>query len=260
MTKETRGAGLADMRDEVGKSLAMTEKMKPQATDEKFFDPNQIDQFTEVDKNKDVDKESNNLGLIDDEEFDLQPKKLSQLTNQQIDLITESWRIVDEIGSEAVGVILFKNIFTIAPSALELFSFKDVPDLYESPQLKNHGRIVVETVGRAVGGLYDLEQLIPVLRTLGSQHIMRSVLPEHYPVVRDALIQTLSGALGDKWNDEVEIAWATAYKVIAETMAFGMNIDDAIAQAQGDEEDADFSEELTPTKIALIQATWNKVQ
>jgi hypothetical protein len=29
MTKETRGAGLADMRDEVGKSLAMTEKMKP---------------------------------------------------------------------------------------------------------------------------------------------------------------------------------------------------------------------------------------
>ena len=81
MTKETRGAGLADMRDEVGKSLAMTEKMKPQATDEKFFDPNQIDQFTEVDKNKDVDKESNNLGLIDDEEFDLQPKKLNQLTN-----------------------------------------------------------------------------------------------------------------------------------------------------------------------------------
>jgi len=29
MTKETRGANLAEMREEVGKSLAMTEKMKP---------------------------------------------------------------------------------------------------------------------------------------------------------------------------------------------------------------------------------------
>ena len=36
----------------------------------------------------------------------------------------DSWKIVDDIGSETVGVILFKNIFTIAPGALELFSFK----------------------------------------------------------------------------------------------------------------------------------------
>ena len=168
--------------------------------------------------------------MIEDD-LDIQPKKINQLTNQQIEMISESWRVVDEIGSEAVGVLLFKNIFTIAPGALELFSFKDEYDLYESQKLKSHGRIVVETVGRAVGGLYDLESLIPVLRTLGSQHIMRGVLPEHYPVVRDALVQTLSGALGDKWNDEVELAWATAYKIISDTMAFGQNVDDAIAQA-----------------------------
>ena len=80
----------------------------------------------------------------------------------------DSWKIVDDIGSETVGVILFKNIFTIAPGALDLFSFKNEPDIYESRSLKNHGRIVVETVGRVVGGLYDLESLIPVLKTLGS--------------------------------------------------------------------------------------------
>jgi len=36
------------------------------------------------------------------------------------------------LGDETVGVLLFKNIFTAAPSALELFSFKNIPlkDLY----------------------------------------------------------------------------------------------------------------------------------
>ena len=103
--------------------------------------------------------------------------------------------------------------------------------MYESDKLKAHGKRVVETVGKAVVGLKEIEKLVPILRSLGKNHVMKGVLPEHYSIVRDALLMTLSGALGDNWNDAVANAWKSTYKVLAETMAFGENVDEAIAKA-----------------------------
>jgi hypothetical protein len=37
-----------------------------------------------------------------------------------------------KLGAETVGVLLFKNIFTAAPAVLELFSFKNSSDLYNT--------------------------------------------------------------------------------------------------------------------------------
>ena len=69
-----------------------------------------------------------------------------------------------------MGVVLFKNIFKIAPGALKLFSFKDEKDLYNSPALKSHGMMVVKTVGVAVSGLTNIDSLVPVLTQLGFSH------------------------------------------------------------------------------------------
>ena len=46
----------------------------------------------------------------------------------------------------------------------ELFSFKDEPNLAESPKLKKHAMSVMNTVGVAVAGLADLASLVPVLQ------------------------------------------------------------------------------------------------
>ena len=105
------------------------------------------------------------------------------LTPHRIRLIQASWQKVRALGSEAVGVILFKNIFTIAPSALQLFTFRNRKDLYNSPFLKEHGSKVVDAVGAAVDGLNDLEALVKMLTQLGKFHVPRGVQPEHYPVV-----------------------------------------------------------------------------
>ena len=67
--------------------------------------------------------------------------------------VENSWKKVAALGVENVGVLLFKNIFTIAPEALELFSFRNEPNLYDSLTLKAHGVNVVNTVGKAVAGL-----------------------------------------------------------------------------------------------------------
>ena len=95
----------------------------------------------------------------------------------------DSWTKVAKLGVEKVGVVLFKNIFKIAPGALQMFSFRDEPNLYESAVLKKHGAAVVSAVGTAVAGLSDLEALVPVLRNLGKTHAKRGILPEHYPIV-----------------------------------------------------------------------------
>ena len=46
----------------------------------------------------------------------------------------------------------------------ELFSFRDEPNLAESPKLKKHAMSVMNTVDLAVKGLADLDKLVPVLQ------------------------------------------------------------------------------------------------
>lgn len=140
------------------------------------------------------------------------------LDDKTKEAVEKSWKKVEGLGAETVGVLLFKNIFKIAPEALPLFSFKDEEDLYNSPKLKAHGSKVVTTVGTAVAGLRDLGTLVPVLQALGKRHVPRGVLAPHYKVVGDALIETLKGGLGDDFTPEVEEAWKTVYGVVADTM------------------------------------------
>lgn len=139
----------------------------------------------------------------------------------QVDAVTASWDKAAALGAETVGVLLFKRIFEIAPEALQLFSFKDEPDLYESAALKKHGVLVVSTVGKAVAGLKDLEKLAPVLKNLGKAHAGKGIVAAHYDVVGQALIDTLQAGLGDDFTDEVKGAWLSVYGVVKATMLDG---------------------------------------
>ena len=79
------------------------------------------------------------------------------ISTATISSVEDSWNKVVQLGLETVAVNFYRNIFTAAPEALQLFSFKDVPDLYNSPQLKKHGVTVIKTVGTAVAGIvFDL--------------------------------------------------------------------------------------------------------
>ena len=81
---------------------------------------------------------------------------------------------------ETQGVLLFRHIFTIAPGALELFSFKDEPDLYNSSKLKKHGKGVMTYVDMA---LDDFDGNRPELHRLGKRHFDRGIQIPHYEVV-----------------------------------------------------------------------------
>ena len=134
--------------------------------------------------------------------------------------VNETWKLVAE-DMTTHGVAFFKRIFELAPEALQLFSFKDEPNLYESPALKKHATKVMTTVGVAVAGLADLEKLVPVLHGLGERHKDRGVLPAHYDVVGAALLYALEQGLGARWTPHVKEAWSSVYKLVASTMIDG---------------------------------------
>ena len=113
------------------------------------------------------------------------------MNTEQKKLVMESWKYVQELGTERIGVQLFRNIFTTAPAALQLFSFRDEPDLYESRVLKAHGASVINTIGIAVAGLRDFDSLVPVLQILGRKHIGLGLVPEHFDLVGIELLRTL---------------------------------------------------------------------
>ena len=148
----------------------------------------------------------------------INPERTMSVQPNHVEEVEKSWAKVAALGVENVGVLLFKNIFTVAPEALELFSFKNEPDLYDSPKLKAHGANVVSTVGKAVAGLRELEALVPVLAALGERHVGYGILEPHYDVVGKALLMTLEQGLGDAFTPEVKEAWTLVYGVVATTM------------------------------------------
>lgn len=135
-----------------------------------------------------------------------------------IRLTQESWAKVVAIGLQDVGEMFFKRIFEIAPEALQLFPFKNEPDVYESEGFKKHALNVMVNVGKAVDGLNDLEALVPVLTALGKRHVGYGVKKEHYAVIGQALMDTLKTGLKDSWSDELEKAWTDVYTIVKDTM------------------------------------------
>jgi len=146
------------------------------------------------------------------------------LTTEEVKDVKASWVKVAALGSEEVGVLLFKEIFRLAPDALSLFSFKDLPqsELYKSRQLKNHGKKVVDTVGAAVGGLHDLPSIVPVLQSLGVRHAHLGLEEAHFKVVGEALINTLALGLGESFTPSLKKAWVKVYVTVQTVMLGAM--------------------------------------
>ena len=124
------------------------------------------------------------------------PQKLDdlpELTDGMIKLTRASWHyMLNEVTDEKkFGLLLFKQIFTLAPEALDMFKFKDDWDKGESEQVNTHVIAVVETITEAISKLEDTSSLVASLRKLGKSHAARGIQPAHYDIVGQALMKTI---------------------------------------------------------------------
>lgn len=88
----------------------------------------------------------------------------------------------------------------------------------ESDNFKSHAEKVAGTLSKAVENLTSLDMLVPILKQLGQSHVARNVQKEHYPIVGQAILNTLAGALGEQWTPVVKKAWTIVIDTVAQTM------------------------------------------
>ena len=151
--------------------------------------------------------------------------------------VLESMKIVSE-DLHGVGMDFFVGIFQKYPEIKQLFPFgmdiedMTVEEIRNCKRLQLHAYKVMETLASVVGGLQDFQALIPALRELGLRHITWGILPEHYDMIFDTLIDTIAkrvmlsntaGIADDAmtmliWTKETREAWEICYDAIKSVM------------------------------------------
>ena len=132
------------------------------------------------------------------------------MTNEQIKLVQDSFRQVAPI-AETAAQLFYARLFELDPD-LELL-FKG--------NLSEQGRKLMQMLGLAVNSLDRMNQLLPVVRSLGTRHVSYGVRDKDYDTVGQALLWTLWKALGDAFTADVETAWSNVYATLASAMQSG---------------------------------------
>jgi hemoglobin-like flavoprotein len=132
------------------------------------------------------------------------------MTNEQIKLVQDSFRKVAPI-AETAAQLFYARLFELDPD-LELL-FKG--------NLSEQGRKLMQMLGVAVSSLDRMDQLLPVVRSLGTRHVSYGVRDKDYDTVGQALLWTLQKGLGEAFTPDVEAAWSNVYTTLASEMQTG---------------------------------------
>lgn len=129
------------------------------------------------------------------------------MTPQQIERVQQSFAKVVPIADTAAA-LFYARLFELAPSVRPLFK-GDMPE---------QGRKLMAMLATVVNGLTRLDTIVPAAQKLAVRHVGYGALPEHYPVVGTALIDTLAQGLGDEFTPETRQAWIDAYALLSGVM------------------------------------------
>ena len=132
------------------------------------------------------------------------------LTSIEIVLVRASFARVVTIQDVAAD-LFYDRLFVIAPKLRELFP----------ADLSQQKKKLMQMIAAAVGGLSNLDKLVPAVKALGARHVGYGVTAADYAIVGEALVWTLEQGLGDEFTPEVRSAWAKVYDLVAATMQAG---------------------------------------
>jgi hemoglobin-like flavoprotein len=59
---------------------------------------------------------------------------------------------------------------------------------------------------------------LPAAGKLAKRHVNYGVIPEHYPIVGQALLWTIQRMLGLNWTSDIAAAWTEAYGMLSDHM------------------------------------------
>lgn len=130
------------------------------------------------------------LQFLAEEEEEIQPKNTLDIQNDQVQDLIESWEYVKTHKKlEELGLRTMKNLFTISPRMIGLFSFRDEENLYRSPLLKDHYLKVLAAIESTIYKMLDTkDDLKETLKSLGADHRRFGVQKNQFEVFGKALL------------------------------------------------------------------------
>ncbi|KAK6481223.1 neuroglobin-1-like [Huso huso] len=146
------------------------------------------------------------------------------LTDHQIKLIKESWKLIQEDIAK-VGIIMFVRLFETHPECKDVFFlFRDVDDLQRlrtSKELRAHGLRVMSFIEKSVARIDQTERLVQLAMELGKSHYRYNAPPKYYGYVGTEFISAVQPILKEKWTPEVEEAWKALFTYVTRIMKQG---------------------------------------
>jgi len=132
------------------------------------------------------------------------------MTPQQVAAVQASFESVKPIADTAAA-LFYDRLFAVAPEYRRLFT----------GDMQRQGRMLMNMIATAVGGLSRPDTIVPAVKELGRRHAGYGIVEQDYQVVGGALLWTLERGLGVAFTPEVKASWAAAYDLLAGVMQQG---------------------------------------
>ncbi|WP_159819652.1 NO-inducible flavohemoprotein [Colwellia sp. 20A7] len=132
------------------------------------------------------------------------------LTPAQIQTITAT---VPAVSAHARDITehLYPLMFTRYPQVLKYFNQVNQDKGSQRQALANAVIAYAKNIER-------LELLGDAVSLIAQKHCSLGILPEHYPIVGECLLESISTVLGDAATDDIIDAWAAAYQQLADIL------------------------------------------
>ena len=170
----------------------------------------------------------------------------------KVGLLQESFEKVKPQADAFVDAF-YTNLFFMYPTAKPLFAHTN---------MDKQKKMLLDSLVLTVENLTNPDVLTEKLQGLGARHVKYGALPEHYPLVGNALLATFEQFLGKDWTEEVKQAWVEAYGAITDLMLSGADYTaeevalESAPTATVEEE----TEEEEGLKVGLLQSSFEKVK
>ena len=128
-----------------------------------------------------------------------------------VKLLRESFDLV-AVNKQQFAQDFYNRLFNVCPQMQALFSESD---------MQQQETALMGAISGIIAGIEKGENIIPALHKLGATHASYNVLPEHYPLVGTALIETFQQHLQNKFTPVIQQSWLEAYSIISEQMILG---------------------------------------
>jgi len=113
--------------------------------------------------------------------------------------------------ADVAALVFYRRLFELEPRLRPLFK----------TDIQEQGKKLTDMLAAALSLLERPAELAGELEQLGARHAGYGTRPEHYAIVRRALLDMLVEVLGDGFNPAVKQAWDELYEFIEAAMLRG---------------------------------------